>query len=101
MFDKRVVNSSSSWVWNVKEEILRRCSNAAVLHIAVDTESTEGCVYIRARDTDEASKVFRTLHGQWYRGNLVTVKYLRDERYFERFPDAKHQKIPLRPSDRR
>ena len=38
------------------------------------------------------------LVGQWYRGNLVTVKYLREERYHERFPDAKHQRIPLRAS---
>ncbi len=61
MFDKSVSNSGGNWVWNVKEEILRRCANAAILHIAVDTESNEGCVYIKTRDTDEASKVANKL----------------------------------------
>ena len=63
-------NSSSSntgWIWQVKEEILRRCSAssppASILHIAVDTENTEGCVYVKAQNTEEAGKVFRTLHG--------------------------------------
>ena len=36
--------------------------------------------------------------GQWYRSNLVTVKYLREERYHERFPDSVHQRMPLRAS---
>ena len=51
----------------------------------------EGTVYIKAASSDEAGKLFRVLHGQWYRGQLVTVKYLREERYFERFPAARHQ----------
>lgn len=32
-------------------------------------------------------------------GKLVTVKYLRLERYHERFPDAKFAKSPVRPSN--
>jgi len=71
---------------------------AQILHIAVDTESNEGCVYIKCKSTDEAAKVFSALHGQWYAGNLVTVKYMREERYHERFPDSKHHTNPLRPA---
>ena len=60
--------SNTGWIWQVKEEILRRCSAtnppASILHIAVDTESTEGCVYVKAQNTEEAGKVFRTLHGK-------------------------------------
>lgn len=32
-------------------------------------------------------------------GKLVTVKYLRLERYHQRFPEAINAKIPLRPSN--
>lgn len=32
-------------------------------------------------------------------GNLVTVKYLRLERYHERFPDAVRCTNPLKPSN--
>ncbi len=39
----------------------------------MDTESNEGCVYIKAKNTEEAAKVFAALHGQWYSGNLVSI----------------------------
>lgn len=98
MFDSTIQKSGPGWVWQVKEEILRRCANQAkIYHVAVDKESHEGCVYIKCGSTDDAGSVFKTLHGQWYRGHLVTVKYLREERYHERFPDARFQKNPLKP----
>ena len=43
----------------VKEEILRRCSEANILHIAVDTQSEEGTVYIKTAGMEDAGKVFR------------------------------------------
>jgi len=111
MFDRQAMASrnpgmsragnTNAWVWQVKEEILQRCSvgnSAQILHIAVDTESSEGCVYIKAKNTEEAAKVFTALHGQWYAGNLVTVKYMREERYHDRFPDSRHQHITLKPA---
>lgn len=91
-------NSQTAWMWQVKEEILQRCSSCSIVHVAVDSESNEGCVYIKARSNDEAAKVFGALHGQWYAGNLVTVKYMKEERYHERFPDSRHQQTPLRPA---
>ena len=87
MFDPKSL--SPGWVLAIKEEILRRCSNSSILHIAVDTESVEGTVYIKTSSPDDAGRVFRALHGQWYRGQLVTAKYLRLERYHERFPDSR------------
>lgn len=100
MFDKSLMNQNSNgWVKQVSDEILQRCAGGgAICHIAVDRESTEGCVYIKAVSNDDAANVFKTLHGQWYRGNLVTAKYLRDERYFEKFPDAKNHTLPMRPN---
>ena len=117
MFDKQTmaarhpnltgISNTNAWVWQVKEEILQRCSSgngngngngAQILHIAVDTESSEGCVYIKAKNTEEAAKVFTALHGQWYGGNLVTVKYMREERYHSRFPDSRNQTKSLIPA---
>ena len=78
MFDPQNIRKNSSrtannvgtgWIWQVKEEILRRCSAttppALILHIAVDTENAEGCVYVKAQNTEEAGKVFKTLHGNY------------------------------------
>ena len=97
LFDKAIKAKGAHWVRLVSDEILNRCSAASICHIAVDTESNEGCVYIKAKSTDDAAKVFKTLHGQWYRGNLVTAKYLRDERYVEKFPDSKKHHSSMRP----
>ena len=97
LFDKAIKAKGAHWVRLVSDEILNRCSVASICHIAVDTESNEGCVYIKAKSTDDAAKVFKTLHGQWYRGNLVTAKYLRDERYVEKFPDSRNHFSPMRP----
>lgn len=94
LFD--VQKQGPGWVVTVKEEILRRCLDAQVLHIAVDTESPEGTVYIKTMSPEDAGKVFRCLHGQWYRGQLVTAKYLRLERYHERFPDSRNARAPLK-----
>ena len=43
----------------VKQEILRRCAETVILHIAVDTVSEEGTVYIKTAAMEEAGKVFR------------------------------------------
>ena len=99
MFDKSIMSKNKNWVNQVSEEILQRCANAGICHIAVDRESNEGCVYVKAVSNNDAAKMFKTLHGQWYRGNLVTAKYLRDERYLEKFPDAKNHQQPMRPTD--
>merc|ERR1719347_985325 len=45
MFD--VLQQRPGWVNQVKDEILRRCSESSILHIAVDTQSEEGTVYIK------------------------------------------------------
>ena len=43
----------------MKEEIVRRCAEAKILHIAVDTQSEEGTVYIKTASMEDAGKVFR------------------------------------------
>jgi len=78
---------------------LRRCGaiRSNVLHVAVDTESgDEGIVYVKCASNVDAGKAFGAFHGQWFRGQLVTAKYLREERYHERFPDARAHSSPLR-----
>lgn len=99
MFDVKQQTSmaGNNWVAVVKEEIVKRCAEANILHIAVDTVSEEGTVYIKTASLEDAGRVFRCLHGQWYRGQLVTAKYLRLERYHERFPDSKFSNTPMKP----
>jgi len=93
MFDP--LNLEHNWISDLHTDILTKCSGARILHIAVDRESREGVVYIKTMSSDDAGIVFNCLHGQWYKKQLVTVKYLRRDRYHQRFPDSAKAETPL------
>ncbi|XP_076248367.1 LEM domain-containing inner nuclear membrane protein MAN1 [Calliopsis andreniformis] len=99
MFDADV-EFEDDWETKVQDAILEKCGEGVkILHIRVDRGSREGCVYMKCMSQEDAGKAYRALHGCWFDGHLVTVKYLRLERYHERFPDARSCTIPLKPSN--
>ncbi|XP_078424070.1 inner nuclear membrane protein Man1 isoform X1 [Cetorhinus maximus] len=100
MFDP-VMEIGDDWHVAIQEAILEKCSdNEGIVHIAVDKNSREGCVYVKCLSPEYAGKAFKALHGSWFDGKLVTVKYLRLDRYHYRFPQAVHCNTPLKPSNR-
>lgn len=99
MFDPDI-ETEDDWETKVQDAILEKCGEGVkILHIRVDIGSREGCVYMKCMSQEDAGKAYRALHGCWFDGNLVTVKYLRLERYHERFPDAARCVTPLKPSN--
>ncbi|XP_011345577.1 inner nuclear membrane protein Man1 isoform X2 [Ooceraea biroi] len=99
MFDPDI-ETEDDWETRVQDAILEKCGEGVkILHIRVDIGSREGCVYMKCLSQEDAGKAYRALHGCWFDGNLVTVKYLRLERYHERFPDAVRCVTPLKPSN--
>nr|XP_034982488.1 inner nuclear membrane protein Man1 [Zootoca vivipara] len=101
MFDP-VMEIGDHWHLAIQEAILEKCSdNEGIVHIAVDKNSREGCVYVKCLSPEYAGKAFKALHGSWFDGKLVTVKYLRLDRYHHRFPQAVACNAPLKPSNKR
>ncbi|MPC10148.1 Inner nuclear membrane protein Man1 [Portunus trituberculatus] len=98
MFDCDV-EFGDSWPARIQDSILEKCEGISIVHVAVDRGSREGCVYLKCASLSDSGRAFRALHGWWYDGNLVTVKFLRDERYYQRFPSARHATRRLRPSN--
>ncbi|KAG7202363.1 hypothetical protein KM043_018689 [Ampulex compressa] len=99
MFDPDI-EFEDDWETKVQDAILEKCGESVkILHIRVDRGSREGCVYMKCVSQEDAGKAYRALHGCWFDGHLVTVKYLRLERYHERFPDAVRCTTPLKPSN--
>lgn len=99
MFDP-VMEIGDHWHLAIQEAILEKCSdNEGIVHIAVDKNSREGCVYVKCLSPEYAGKAFKALHGSWFDGKLVTVKYLRLDRYHHRFPQALSCNVPLKPSN--
>uniref|UniRef100_A0A3B3ZZV4 Inner nuclear membrane protein Man1 n=1 Tax=Periophthalmus magnuspinnatus TaxID=409849 RepID=A0A3B3ZZV4_9GOBI len=95
MFDP-VMEVGENWDLAIHEAILEKCSdNNGIVHIAVDKNSREGCVYVKCLSAEHSGKAFKALHGSWFDGKLVTVKYLRLDRYHQRFPQAQNCTTPL------
>lgn len=85
MFDKNDANPNLRSV--IQDAILEKCGDRCnILHI--DIERTSCCVYVKCASPTDAGVVYRSLHGWWYEGRLITVKYLRLERYMQRFPNS-------------
>lgn len=99
MFDPDV-EYEDDWPKQIENAVLEKCEgNTGIVHLHVDTTSREGCVYMKCANLDSAGQAYRALHGSWFDGNLITVKYLRLERYHDRFPEARSCYAPLRPSN--
>lgn len=100
MFDPREEDDGETdWVTHVEDAILEKCDGINILHIGVDRSSAEGIVFMKCASCNDAGCAYRALHGSWFNSKLVTVKYLRYERYHERFPEAKALVVPLKPSN--
>ncbi|XP_048589660.1 inner nuclear membrane protein Man1 isoform X2 [Nematostella vectensis] len=101
MFDHEV-EMEEGWHVLIQDAILEKCSDAGanIVHIAVDKSSNEGCVYVKCDSHDSAGIAFKSLHGCWFDGRLVAVKYLTLKRYHQRFPVALYATEALRPSGR-
>ncbi|CAN8001705.1 unnamed protein product [Ixodes hexagonus] len=99
MFDLEV-ECEDDWPVQIRNAILEKCEgNQGIVHLQVDTASKEGCVYMKCASLEAAGQAYRALHGSWFDGNLITVKYLRLERYHERFPESQYCREPLKPSN--
>ncbi|XP_041970886.1 inner nuclear membrane protein Man1-like [Aricia agestis] len=96
MFDKNDANPNLRNV--IQDVILEKCDQCNILHI--DIEKTSCCVYVKCASPADAGIVYKSLHGWWYEGRLITVKYLRLERYMQRFPYSPSSGPYLKPRQR-
>uniref|UniRef100_A0A2C9L6Z8 LEM domain-containing protein n=1 Tax=Biomphalaria glabrata TaxID=6526 RepID=A0A2C9L6Z8_BIOGL len=98
MFDSNV-ESGEHWKNNVIDAILEKCDGVKnIVHVYVDAESREGCVYLKCSSCETAGQARQALHGWWFDGRLVTVKFLRVEHYHKRWPESRNATMPLKPS---
>ncbi|XP_047510447.1 inner nuclear membrane protein Man1-like [Pieris napi] len=97
MFEKNDTNQNLCTV--IQDVILEKCDRCNILHIDIDRASC--CVYVKCATSDDAGIVYKSLHGWWYEGRLITVKYLRLERYMQRFPNSPSSGPYLKPSRQR
>ncbi|CAG9537112.1 unnamed protein product [Cercopithifilaria johnstoni] len=76
---------------DLKEALLQKIAPVEPLHVYMEKDSKEGVVFARFASLTDCSSAFKSLHGTWFNGQLVWAKFLRDERYEQRFPNALRQ----------
>lgn len=90
-----------NWEKNIKNAILEKCAQSSngshgILHLQIeDRNSSEGFVYIKCDTIESATVAFNALHGWWCERKLVSVRFLKEDRYYHRFPEAAHMNSPL------
>lgn len=112
MFDQMEVDSDPMLAVRIHNDILEKCCavqrhpvtgqtiniiNENILHIVCDKKSKEGCVYVKCASNEAAGRVYQILNGVWYQGKLLNVKFLKSDRYLERFPDSALYTKPIQP----
>ena len=101
MFDLDEFEKDRKLPMKIHNDILEKCMinsmNRTILHIACDKKSKEGCVYVKCNSNDGAGKAYEALNGTWYNGKLLNVKFLRSDRYLERFPESIGFNQPIKP----
>ncbi|CAB4002052.1 inner nuclear membrane Man1-like, partial [Paramuricea clavata] len=95
-----VMETQDQWHVFIQDAILEKCTEkeAAIVHISVDKASNEGCVYVKCANHRSSGAAFRAIHGCWFDGRLVTVKFLTLKRYHQRFPESVEAKEHLKAS---
>lgn len=87
---------SETQIHELENAVLERCQpHGPVVHVWVDKRSPVGCVYLKMGSLKSAMDSYNALHGGWYKGKLVTAKYIPEPKYHKWFPAAANAKTPI------
>lgn len=101
MFVKEAQCIDSKWNEKIKNTILAKTMKQAkngkhnIHHIEIDDKAKEGLVFLKCGSISGATDAFHALHGWWCEKKLVSVKFMKEDRYYKRFPHAAHMNTPL------
>ncbi|KAH9529477.1 LEM domain, partial [Dermatophagoides farinae] len=101
IFEKEAQYVDSNWSKKVKNTILEKTATTSengqhdIVHIEIDDSTNEGLVFLKCGSMIGATNAFHALHGWWCEKKLVSVKFLKEDRYYQRFPHARYMDTPL------
>lgn len=88
MFDP-ATETTDDWDKEIQDDVIEECNkHGGVLHIYVDTTSSEGKVYVKCPSIATAVMAVNSLRGRWFAGRVVTADYVPLATYHAHFPDA-------------
>lgn len=103
MVEKGIQYRDSNWKNKIMNTIMEKTAQESgngvhdIAHIAIDQHDgeTDGIIYLKCCSHQGATNTFRALHGWWCEKNLVSVKFLKEERYLLRYPESANMNTPL------
>lgn len=97
MFDKYEANSSNLQTVIQDTILLKlRDKNCKIYDIQLDLKSC--CVYVKCATCADAGIVHEEINGWWLDAGLVVVKFLKQDKYHQRFPSSINACTVLYPS---
>ncbi|KAF6201518.1 hypothetical protein GE061_003909 [Apolygus lucorum] len=96
---RKILNNED--IMQLVDTILEKSTGNRIVHIVVDRKSPDGIVYLRGLTRSDAGGVFKNLNNSIYEGRPISIKFVREARYDEKFPDSARCTRPLRPSSQK
>jgi len=88
MFDA-AASKDDEWDLDLKEDVQDEAGNyGRVLHVAVDKNSPQGCVYVKFAAETGATKAQNAMNGRWFDGKMIIAEYIPLSAYQARYPAA-------------
>lgn len=85
----------------IQDAILEKVAHTTCKIYDIQLEKQTCCVYVRCASAKDAGLVHDEVNGWWFDSRLVSIKFLRLDRYLTRFPNASSGPACLKPSNTR
>lgn len=82
----------------IQDAILEKVGNDCKIY-DIELDKSSCCVYVRCATPADAGMVHDRINGWWFDSSLVSIKFLRLDRYMSRFPTSSAGPMCLRPSN--
>lgn len=89
MYDKYEVNNENLQTC-IQDTILLKVREKGCKILDVQLDRKTCCVYVKCLTCADAGIVHNEINGWWLDQRLVVVKFLKEEKYDQRFPNTKH-----------
>ncbi|KAH8269573.1 hypothetical protein KR018_009541 [Drosophila ironensis] len=97
MFDASEVDNANlkqAIMESIIEKVGPRCK---ICDMQLDVQSC--CVYLRCASEEDAGTIHDEINGWWFDRRLISIKFLRLERYLSRFPVPSAEPLYFHPSE--
>lgn len=100
MFEKYEANNPNL-KQNITDAILEKIAHTSCKIYDVELDKQSCCVYVRCATPADAGIIHDEINGWWFDSRLVSIKFLRLDRYLNRFPNSTSLTTVLKPSNTR